>query len=66
MDLAHADEVALDGFDVVDEVEGQEGNVDVFPFDGVEQVEETLKQVDDCITIHAEYLGRSTITKMCF
>ena len=43
MDLAHADQIALNRIDVVDQMERKKRDVDVFPFYWLNQIEEGLK-----------------------
>lgn len=42
MDAAHANQVAPDGIDVMGQMKGQEGDVNVLPLDGLDQVEHQL------------------------
>ena len=47
VDAAHADQITVNGIYVVDQVEGQERDVDALPADGLEEVEQGLTELDD-------------------
>ena len=65
MDAAHADEIALDGLETADQVEGQERDVDALPLYWVQEVQQAFTQVDHCMIVHAEHLHHLQLTRMC-
>lgn len=49
MNAAHTNEIASNGIDVVREVEGQEWDVNVLPFDWLDQVDHELGEFERAI-----------------
>ena len=65
MNSAHSYEISLNGVDVVDQVEGEEWNINIFPADGFDQIEDGLAKLYEKQVVHAENLHVALSTKIC-
>lgn len=62
----HTDEIALDGIDIAGQMKRKERNIDIFPTDRFDKVEQTLEQINNFPIVHTEDLHYDNFTRICF
>lgn len=54
VDFTDSDDETLDGSDIVDQVKGQERDVNVLPFDGLDQIQNGFTELNHAEIVHAK------------